>query len=153
MESSVGSIRGLALVVCGCDAVEGSRVTSVVSRDYEEFLAVPAAADAVDVLLGTTEYQGMDTPASGFVSTEPSPDASLKLRIRVVGVTLGAGRRAVIDSQCSGDTLRVWCGHDEPTIWEGTAESCVEDPWQQPYLIPRRMDIPLPAGVLVRYVG
>ena len=144
---------GSFFVVCGCDSVEDPEVSSLVSRDYEEFVTVSTTADTVDVLLGTTEYEGMDRPASVFLNTEPSTDGSLELRIRVVGLTLGASRPAAIDYRWSGDTLRVWCGHGEPTTWEGAARPGGEDPWQSPYLIPRRVDISPPAGVVVRYAG
>jgi len=144
---------GAILALGGCESTHDPELTGLVSRDYEEAFAVDVSVDKLYVLIGTTEYEGKDRPASVTLDPEPVSDESLQFRIRVVGLTLGTTPRAITGYSWSGDTLRVWCGYDAPAARDGAAKTSVADPWQPPYLIPREVSIGSPSTVEVQYLG
>ena len=149
----LGIVIGTGLVLGGCESTSDPQVTGLASRDYEESFTVSSSADTVYFLLGTTEYQGSDRPASVEFDPEPSPSDLLQFRIRVVGPTLGTTPRAIMGYRWSADTLRVWCGLDPPARWGDDAKSNTGDPWTPSYLIPKQVNIGPPPDVVVMYIG
>ena len=126
-------VVGLFLVLGGCESTDSPQVTGLTSRDYEESFTVNANVENLYVLVGTTEYEGEDRPASVTLEPEPVSGELLQFRIRVVGLTLGTAPRAITGYRWSGDTLRVWCGYESPSAWGGAEKSSSSDPWQPPY--------------------
>ncbi len=151
--TTASTFASTLVVLVGCDSNQDPEITGLVSRDYVESLSLTTESDSVLVLVGTSEYQGADQPVSVFYDAQPSIDSSIRMAIRVIGLTQDSGRRAIIAYDWSGDTLRVWCGHDESTTLGSGAKASEADPWSPPWLIPMRMDISAPEGVVVRYLG
>jgi hypothetical protein len=147
------SFASAVVVLGGCESTEDPELTGLVSRDYVESIAVATVSDTVLVLVGTSEYQGADQPVDVFFDAQPSIDSSIRIAIRVVGLTQGSSRRAHVAHGWSGDTLRVWCGYDESTTLGSAARSSAADPWSPPWLIPKRVDISSPVGVVAHYLG
>lgn len=76
----------------------------------------------------------------------------LRLEIQVLGMTYDRNRLAVLDFRWAGDTLQVWCGYNQPRFWEpgsGTEKTSYPEPW----FMPGRVDVKLPAEVGIRYLG
>lgn len=146
-------VIGSVLVLGGCKSTDSPQVTGLVSRNYEETFTVHAGVEKLYVLVGTTEYEGRDRPASVTLDPEPVSGELLQFSIRVVGLTLGTAPRAITGYRWSGDTLRVWCGYESPESWGGGKKSSGSDPWQPPYLIPREVSIGSPSNVEVQYLG
>jgi hypothetical protein len=143
----------VVLIAVGCDSPDDPELTGLISRDYEESFEVANSFDKLYVLVGTSQYEGENRPASVTVVSDPDSGESLRFSMRVVGLTLDASRRAITGYSWSNDTLRVWCGYNAPAYRSPSAKSQIFDPWQPPYLIPVEVVVGAPADVEVEYLG
>ena len=150
---AIAVVIGAVLALGGCESADDPTITGLVSRNYEETFEVDVSVDKLYVLVGTTEYEGRDSPASVTLDTEPVSGATLQFRIRVVGLTIGTAPRAITGYRWSGDTLRVWCGYEPSAKLGDSSGPSSSDPMQPPYLIPREVNIGSPATVDVQFVG
>ncbi len=143
----------LAVALVGCTTTEEPEPVPAYHHDYIKVLAVPVDTDTVLMMVGTSlSYSGNLDTTTVHIDTAPSEDELLRLEIQVLGMTYDRNRLAVLDYRWNGDTLQVWCGYHQPRSWEPGAGS-EKTSYPEPWFMPGRVDVKLPAGVGVRYLG
>jgi len=144
----------LVLAVLGaCDS--GTEPENVVQyrHSYIEELVESAAVDTVLLLVGTVgSLPGDIDTTTVYIDTALAEEGTLRLNVHVLGRTYDPDDRAFVDHRWSGDTLQVWCGFTPPYSWKSDLPPN-KTSYPQPWFMPSRVDVQIPDGVAVRYVG
>lgn len=141
----------LAALGCGSSEGLGPDPKPIHDRDFSQSAFISVAGDSALVLVGTS-LNGALKPARVYFDAIPSNPGRLHFNFHIVGETWVEDQPAVISSWWSGDTLRVWCAHgdmSELQFGPGYSKTTPKTSW----LVPDRVDIAIPTGVGVRFLG
>jgi hypothetical protein len=148
----VAGVTAAVMVVAGCNNSHIPKPPPYYNISYNEELTVAVPGDSVLVSIGTECKPGRDPGLSVYVDAQASDDGSARFNMHVVGFAYAQGQRAVINPTWAGDTLSIWCGAEEPR-WPQSLQCVEKDSPALPWFFPERVDIVVPSGVGVRYIG